>query len=90
MTTAFRLIRFKSREQFSDTFSRIRENFKHTFSTLFHGGKAVRGTWEKDGVGGTPTFRTRAGEIEIPAGHVWMHLIPAEGSVVPPGSVTFQ
>lgn len=33
-------INTKSREQFSATFAQIRENFKHTFSTLFHGGKA--------------------------------------------------
>ncbi len=33
-------INVKSREQFSATFDQIRENFKHTFSTLFHGGKA--------------------------------------------------
>ncbi|EDY80665.1 chromosome segregation protein SMC [Verrucomicrobiia bacterium DG1235] len=33
-------INTKSREQFTDTFVKIRENFKHTFSTLFHGGKA--------------------------------------------------
>lgn len=57
---------------------------------VFHGGKAVRGTWKKDGVGGTPTFHTQAGEFKIPAGHVWIHLVPAEGSVVAPGGVTFQ
>lgn len=33
-------INVKSREQFMDTFTRIRENFKKTFSTLFQGGKA--------------------------------------------------
>ncbi|MDQ8202380.1 chromosome segregation protein SMC [Pelagicoccus sp. SDUM812003] len=33
-------INTKSREQFSATFAQIRENFKHTFATLFHGGKA--------------------------------------------------
>lgn len=59
-------------------------------AVVFHGGKAVRGTWTKDGVGGTPTFHTQAGEIKIPAGHVWIHLVPAERSVVAPGGVTFQ
>lgn len=33
-------INAKSREQFSATFDQIRQNFKHTFNTLFSGGKA--------------------------------------------------
>ncbi len=33
-------INTKSREQFSATFEQIKENFKHTFETLFSGGKA--------------------------------------------------
>ncbi|MBC2605837.1 chromosome segregation protein SMC [Pelagicoccus albus] len=43
-------INHKSREQFSDTFVKIRENFKHTFSTLFHGGKADLQLIETDDV----------------------------------------
>ena len=43
-------INIKSREQFTDTFVRIRENFKHTFSTLFHGGKADLQLIETDDV----------------------------------------
>ncbi|MDQ8197011.1 chromosome segregation protein SMC [Pelagicoccus enzymogenes] len=43
-------INTKSREQFTDTFVKIRENFKHTFSTLFHGGKADLQLIETDDV----------------------------------------
>ena len=40
LVAAIEEINTKSREQFSETFEKIRANFKHTFSTLFHGGKA--------------------------------------------------
>ncbi len=43
-------INTKSRQQFTDTFVKIRENFKHTFSTLFHGGKADLQLIETDDV----------------------------------------
>jgi len=31
---------------------------------LFHGGRGIRGTWTKDG------------ELHVPAGHVWIELVP--------------
>lgn len=57
---------------------------------VFHDGEAVRGTWEKDGEGGELVLKTRKGELEIPAGHTWIHLVPAAGSVVTEGGVTFR
>lgn len=43
-------INTKSREQFTATFTQIRENFKHTFNTLFNGGKADLQLIETDDV----------------------------------------
>ncbi len=40
LVEAIEEINLKSREQFSETFSQIQANFKHTFQTLFGGGKA--------------------------------------------------
>ena len=40
LVAAIEEINLKSREQFSETFSQIQANFKHTFETLFGGGKA--------------------------------------------------
>lgn len=40
LVAAIEEINLKSREQFSETFSQIQANFKHTFQTLFGGGKA--------------------------------------------------
>ncbi|MCH6259260.1 chromosome segregation protein SMC [Puniceicoccaceae bacterium K14] len=43
-------INTKSREQFTATFSQIRDNFKQTFNTLFNGGKADLQLIETDDV----------------------------------------
>ncbi|MAM90275.1 MAG: chromosome segregation protein SMC [Opitutaceae bacterium] len=40
LVEAIEEINVKSREQFSETFDQIQANFKHTFTTLFGGGKA--------------------------------------------------
>jgi len=40
LVAAIEEINTKSREQFSETFNQIQANFKHTFQTLFGGGKA--------------------------------------------------
>lgn len=49
---------------------------------LFHGGKVVRATWHKDGLAGPITLTTAAGDLTVPAGHVWIELVPAaEGKV---------
>ena len=52
---------------------------------VFHGGKVLRGTWTKDGLDQTVTLSTKAGEVRIPAGHVWIELVPKNG-----GDVTFK
>lgn len=49
---------------------------------LFHGGQMVRGTWEKDGLTDTIKLSTAAGPMTVPAGHVWLELVPkASGGV---------
>ena len=52
---------------------------------LFHDGKVVRGTWKKDGLTGAIQLSTRAGAVTVPAGHVWIELVPAAD-----GGVTFK
>ncbi|CAA9390530.1 MAG: hypothetical protein AVDCRST_MAG32-2283 [uncultured Nocardioides sp.] len=44
---------------------------------LFHGGKLVRGTWSKDGLKAPLELRTSAGDLTVPAGRVWIELVPA-------------
>ncbi len=51
---------------------------------LFHGGRVIRGTWTKDGLTGAIELATKAGELTVPAGHVWVELVPAVN-----GDVTF-
>jgi hypothetical protein len=51
---------------------------------LFHGGRVIRGTWAKDGLTGELELSTRAGELTVPAGRVWVELVPAVN-----GNVTF-
>lgn len=58
---------------------------------IFHDGKVEHGTWSKKGVEGLPTFKDKHGKtIKIPAGHVWLALVPAGGTFVAPGSVTWS
>jgi hypothetical protein len=51
---------------------------------LFHGGRVIRGTWSKDGLKGAIELSTKAGELTVPAGRVWIELVPAVN-----GNVTF-
>jgi hypothetical protein len=51
---------------------------------VFHGGKLVRGTWSKSGLNSPISLSTKAGELEVPAGHTWIELVPAAT-----GNVTF-
>jgi hypothetical protein len=51
---------------------------------LFHNGQVTRGTWSKDGREGALVLNTAAGAMKVPAGHVWIELLPnkkAGGSV---------
>jgi hypothetical protein len=52
---------------------------------VFHGGSLVRATWSKKGLDAPVTLSTKAGELEMPPGKVWMELVPVNG-----GNVTFQ
>lgn len=52
---------------------------------LFHDGQVVQGTWTKDGLTGAIKLETKKGdELTVPAGHVWIELVP-QGT----GSVTW-
>ncbi|MDT0184516.1 DUF3048 domain-containing protein [Microbacterium sp. ARD31] len=51
---------------------------------LFHGGRVIRGTWTKDGLTGAIELATRSGDLTVPAGRVWIELVPAAN-----GNVTF-
>lgn len=44
---------------------------------LFHGGRVVKGSWTKDGLTGAIQLATKKGELTVPAGHVWVELVPA-------------
>lgn len=52
---------------------------------LFHDGRLVRGTWTKTGLDAPLNLSTRAGDLSVPAGHVWIELVPAAN-----GNVTFS
>ena len=56
-------------------------------AVVFHGGKAVRGTWTKSGPSGALVLKTKAGEMKIPAGHTWIELLPRNGAG---GRLSFQ
>lgn len=51
---------------------------------IFHGGRLVRGTWQKTGLDSAITLSTKAGKLTVPAGHTWIELVPAAN-----GDVTF-
>ena len=48
---------------------------------LFHGGRLVRGTWQKT-LDSTIKLTTKAGELKVPAGHTWIELVPTNGGDV--------
>jgi hypothetical protein len=52
---------------------------------LFHGGKLVRGSWSKKSLDAPITLSTKAGPLDVPAGHTWIELVPDAG-----GDVTFD
>jgi len=51
---------------------------------LFHGGRVIKGTWTKDGLTGAIELATKGGKLTVPAGHVWVELVPAVN-----GNLTF-
>ena len=52
---------------------------------IFHGGRVVRGTWRKDSVDAPITLSKESSDLTVPAGHVWIELVPADL-----GDVTFE
>jgi hypothetical protein len=51
---------------------------------IFHDGRLVRGTWQKNGLTAPLSLSTKAGKLTVPAGHTWIELVPAAN-----GNVTF-
>ena len=51
---------------------------------IFHNGRLVRGSWSKKGLDKAVTLSTKAGDLTVPAGRVWIELVPQNG-----GNVTF-
>jgi hypothetical protein len=45
----------------------------------------VRGTWSKSGLAAPLQLRTKAGELTVPPGKVWIELVPQNG-----GNVSFS
>ena len=60
-------------------------------AVIFHGGKVLKVTWNKDGEEGLPTFTAKDGtNVKIPAGHVWIALVPEGGEAVAPGAISWS
>ena len=57
---------------------------------LFHHGQVVRGVWSKPQPTSALTLRTTAGTLKVPAGHVWIELMPAAGPLNAAGSVRYN
>ncbi len=53
---------------------------------LFHQGQVVRGTWDKPRRDSPVTLKTAAGALTVPAGKVWIELLPTTGNT----GVTFR
>lgn len=53
-------------------------------ASIFTGGRMVAGTWSKDGYDADVRLQSGGREVSLPAGRVWLALVPASG-----GSVSF-
>lgn len=53
---------------------------------LFHQGQVVRGTWVKPKRDSPVTLKTAAGVLKVPAGKVWIELLPTTGNT----AITFR
>ncbi len=49
---------------------------------LFHAGRLVRGTWSKSSLKAPLELSTKAGPLPVPAGRVWIELVPRAGGDV--------
>jgi hypothetical protein len=45
---------------------------------LFHDGQVVNGTWKKRSKSTPIKLSTAAGPVKVPAGHVWIELVPTD------------
>jgi hypothetical protein len=54
---------------------------------LFHNGQVIRGTWAKQTRASQLVLTTAAGPLKVPAGHVWMELLPRDSQG---GSIRFH
>jgi hypothetical protein len=45
---------------------------------LFHDGQVVKGTWSKKSAKAPFHLSTKSGPLTVPAGHVWIELVPAD------------
>lgn len=54
---------------------------------LFHRGQVVSGTWQKKKLASRLKLSTAAGPLKVPAGHVWIELVPVDGQG---GHVSFR
>ena len=46
-------------------------------AVLFHAGRVVRGTWTKNDLTSAIKLSTKKGDLTVPAGRVWIELVPA-------------
>ena len=49
---------------------------------IFHGGRVVDGTWVKNGLDSAVELRKGAKKLELPAGKVWIELVPVDDGKV--------
>jgi hypothetical protein len=49
---------------------------------MFHGGRMVRGTWKKSDFDSSIELSTKAGDLPVPPGNVWIELVPVNGGNV--------
>jgi len=49
---------------------------------VFHGGRMVRGTWRKPGLDAPLSLMRNGKKLSVPAGKVWMELVPVNGGNV--------
>ena len=47
---------------------------------LFHKGQVIRGTWTKPQLDSALTLKTASGELKVPAGKVWIELVPTDAA----------
>jgi Protein of unknown function (DUF3048) N-terminal domain/Protein of unknown function (DUF3048) C-terminal domain len=48
---------------------------------VFHGGRMVAATWHKGKPASRIKLTTKKGQLKVPAGHIWIELVPVTGNV---------